>query len=121
MNPSNAKAYLDAGASHVIVTSYVFKVGGGGGGAAPMFLLLLFVFLPAALPPSFSISKDDCCVLGLYRVFWLLALPAKVVSLLMCGCLLIAFPCSLRSFSRSVYPRQTLFRSFRMVTSTGKG
>ncbi|CAN0340039.1 unnamed protein product, partial [Laminaria digitata] len=27
VNPSNAKAYLDAGASHVIVTSYVFKDG----------------------------------------------------------------------------------------------
>lgn len=26
INPSNAKTFLDAGASHVIVTSYVFKV-----------------------------------------------------------------------------------------------
>lgn len=27
VNPSNAFAYLDAGASHVIVTSYVFREG----------------------------------------------------------------------------------------------
>ena len=27
INPSNAKKYLDAGASHVIVTSYVFTDG----------------------------------------------------------------------------------------------
>ena len=27
LNPSNAKAYIDAGASHVIVTSYVFRDG----------------------------------------------------------------------------------------------
>ncbi|CAN0371389.1 unnamed protein product, partial [Ectocarpus sp. 13 AM-2016] len=27
VNPSNAMKYLDAGASHVIVTSYVFKDG----------------------------------------------------------------------------------------------
>ena len=27
INPSNARAYLDAGASHVIVTSYVFRNG----------------------------------------------------------------------------------------------
>lgn len=27
VNPTNAGAYLDAGASHVIVTSYVFKDG----------------------------------------------------------------------------------------------
>ena len=27
INPSNAKKYLDAGASHIIVTSYVFTDG----------------------------------------------------------------------------------------------
>lgn len=41
VNASNAKAYLDAGASHVIVTSYVFKVPGGDGVCGGVFFVVI--------------------------------------------------------------------------------
>lgn len=43
VNPSNAMKYLDAGASHVIVTSYVFKVRSASCRSDGLLLLLLLL------------------------------------------------------------------------------